>query len=257
MSNILPISSLHDSLDVSSVATWRDWKVHSVYERAIIFVAGQHLVTLTNAYDGPLTMVTPARLPSLLPGKSIGEEIDLDFSVAKPWIPPRFSILPEEIVEQSLGELLQELEHSDRSALLHPRFIPWMTQGISALAAGFPRVTPEGSLLFGLGPGMTPSGDDFLSGFFHVLYHAGLPVRWDELAPYASGTNLISQMMLRWACQGVVAEPFEQALLGLYRNLPNLYGLIQAALSIGHSSGADHLLGVWLGLLLVKKVGRV
>ncbi|MGA2464872.1 MAG: DUF2877 domain-containing protein [Thermodesulfobacteriota bacterium] len=257
MPDTLQITSIHDWFSDDIVAGWHDWKVHSVHERAIILTAGKHLVTLTNAYDGPSTMVTTTSLPSLLPGESMGREIGLDFSSAEPWIPPMFSIIPEEIEEQSLDQLFQKLEYSGRSALLQPKFIPWITRGISALAAGFPRITPDGSVLFGLGPGMTPAGDDFLSGFFHVLYHAGLPVKWDELAPYAAGTNLIAQTMLWWACQGVVAQPFEQALLGLYRCQPNLYGLIQTAFSIGHSSGADHLLGVWLGLLLVKKLGEV
>jgi hypothetical protein len=257
MPDTLQITSIHDWFGDHMVAGWHDWKVHSVHKRAIILIGEKHLLTLTNAYDGPSTMMTATPLPSLLPGESIGKEIDLDFSGAKPWIPPRFSIIPEEIEEQSLDQLFQNLQSSGRSALLQPKFIPWITRGISALAVGFPRVTADGSALFGLGPGMTPAGDDFLCGFFHVLYHAGLPVKWNELASYAAKTNLFAQTMLWWACRGVVAQPFEQVLLGLYRYQSNLYGLIQTALTIGHSSGADHLLGVWLGLLLIKKLGQV
>ena len=94
-----------------------------------------------------------------------------------------------------------------------------------------------------------------VNGDFHVLYHAGLAIEWAELAPYLAETNWFAQSMLWWACKGVVAQPFEEALIGVYLDQPNLYDLIQTALTIGHSSGADHLLGVWLGLLLVRKAG--
>jgi len=257
MSHVFQVTSFHVWLiDNVNLPRWSDWEIHSVFEKAIYFTIWEHIITLSTAYDGPATIVTEGPLPSLVQGKRIGKQVCLSFSSSRHWVPPRFRMNPEEIDDQVLDGLRIAVQDSGRSAFLQPKFSPWMARGISALSHFFPKVAPGGSLFIGLGPGMTPAGDDFMCGYCHTLYHMGFKVDWAELALSADGTHFFSKEMLWWACRGVVAMPFEQVLLGVLNFQKNFQKFVRDALAIGHSSGADHLLGVWSALFLIKRKWR-
>lgn len=114
--------------------------------------------------------------------------------------------------------------------------------------------------LVGAGPGLTPSGDDFLAGVMLVLhrmqYTRLAQSLWCALEPsLAVRTNAISGAHLRMAAQGQCAEP----MLALLNRLmgdgePDATNDIQAimhdidslATSIGSSSGWDTLAGMSL-----------
>jgi hypothetical protein len=106
--------------------------------------------------------------------------------------------------------------------------------------------------LVGLGPGLTPSGDDFLVGLFAVLnLDPGLsatlaPACADIVAAAAQRTNAISLAALRHAATGRVRE----AIAALLRQLV-LGSAIDAALArvlaIGSTSGADIAAGIACG----------
>jgi len=230
--------------------------VHSSCEKAVTFRQGTHLLVLTTDHDGPATAVTSESLLRLVPSNAFGEVISLLLSSAERWIPPIFDLHPSSISEEALDQLQGSIWESGRSALLQRRFLPWVTDAVRALVSEFPRVRRGGATLIGLGPGLTPAGDDFLCGFFHVLYHSGLKVDWAELESSAQGTSWIGKEMLWWACEGVVARPFEDVLHSLSLGAPQLSENLQTALTVGHSSGADHLLGLWFGLLLLQGPGR-
>lgn len=92
--------------------------------------------------------------------------------------------------------------------------------------------------LTGLGPGLTPAGDDALAG---ILLVAG-----DRDAAIAAAararTNDIACAFLRWAARGQSIEPVHRLLAGGGR--PALADLLR----FGHSSGADLAFGLRLGL---------
>jgi hypothetical protein len=101
--------------------------------------------------------------------------------------------------------------------------------------------------LIGLGPGLTPSGDDFLVGALALLgaigeadAHAALARAITAAMPGA--TSALSACFLRAAAAGHVGENLHRAVASL------LAGDVDAAVvtvaDIGHSSGWDMLAGV-------------
>jgi Protein of unknown function (DUF2877) len=100
-----------------------------------------------------------------------------------------------------------------------------------------PGPAPLVSALAGLGPGLTPSGDDVLAGYVAglVLLH-GLRKKAAEIAEEASArTNSLSATLLRHAALGEVPEPVHV----LFAT-----GDVRPLLAFGHSSGQAWLRGL-------------
>ncbi|MBU9811448.1 DUF2877 domain-containing protein [Rahnella sp. SL6] len=95
----------------------------------------------------------------------------------------------------------------------------------------------------GKGSGLTPSHDDTLTGILLVCAVHGLPVRnfFDHTPDLRTLTSSVSCAYLHHAVRGQFSTP----LLHLARARR-----AEQVLSLGHSSGADTLLGVWLALML-------
>ena len=104
-------------------------------------------------------------------------------------------------------------------------------------------------MLLGLGPGLTPSGDDFLGGAMIALAALGEPGRARRLAdlilPSAAHlTGKISVAHLACAAKGEGAAALHGALAVLARPEPGAMGTALAAIDrIGHCSGWDGLAG--------------
>ena len=139
-------------------------------------------------------------------------------------------------------------------------FIERLSSTLPALAQATVRhdsveVAGIAAQLVGLGPGLTPSGDDFLTGYLAALWSragtdggiAALLTRIDvSLTPLFLRTNAISRQMLRDAVQGRFAEH----LLDVISALAHAGDVVHAtmrALESGHSSGADTLCGLLFG----------
>jgi hypothetical protein len=114
--------------------------------------------------------------------------------------------------------------------------------------------------LIGLGPGLTPSGDDFLVGYVAGLWcTAGtnpsrmrfLMALGSELSEVSRNTNEISCTYLRSAAKGHVSEPIAKLAqrLNQANNMSSVRAAAQAALQVGHTSGSDGVLGFLLGCL--------
>lgn len=111
-------------------------------------------------------------------------------------------------------------------------------------------------LLIGLGPGLTPSLDDMIVAILAVLYSDPNLAELLKKKPNLFNLNLdqlttcVSAAFLQHAAQGVFATP----LLSLMRMLqkrqitPNT---LHQFLRYGHTSGADSLLGLWIGRTIV------
>ena len=125
------------------------------------------------------------------------------------------------------------------------------------IAAGWDRPRPppatppqEAAALIGLGPGLTPAGDDFIGGVLlalHALRRTRLAERLGSwvLAESPGRTGAVSRAHLRAAARGMGAEPIHRALHSLLP--PSAAGLDPAlddAAAIGHGSGLDTLAGV-------------
>ena len=115
--------------------------------------------------------------------------------------------------------------------------------------------------LAGLGPGLTPSGDDTLGGFVGVLALLSAQLGIDgaprnhlaAIIASAAGprTTRLSAVLLAHAAHGEVAEHVGELLIALALPLEESETVLLAAdrvLAYGAYSGADTLLGLLLGL---------
>ena len=127
-----------------------------------------------------------------------------------------------------------------------------------------PGILEKGKELIGLGPGLTPSGDDFMGGF---LFSASLLKKfypeaffWDQdrvtdfLAGAQSWTHPISHVFLSDFASGHAPAPLDEV-MGYILQGRDFGKAVSAAVQLlrfGHSSGGDMLAGLMTGLLLVS-----
>ena len=127
----------------------------------------------------------------------------------------------------------------------------WLTNPSHALG--------EVAGLIGLGPGLTPSGDDFIGGAFCALHAARFGAVATRLAGWAlplarKATSRISHAHLVCAAEGECAEAVNDAIVALLSGHAPDLDRIDA---IGHTSGWDALAGIALGLDAVLSRTRV
>jgi len=103
--------------------------------------------------------------------------------------------------------------------------------------------------LVGLGPGLTPSGDDLLGGALVGLTAIGLldlrDAIWTGLRPHAAArTNDIARAHLAAAAEGECAAALDEAVEALLSGGLGLAPAVRAVAAVGHTSGWDALAGV-------------
>ncbi len=103
--------------------------------------------------------------------------------------------------------------------------------------------------LLGAGPGLTPSGDDFICGIFAALFvyrkeHIAQAL-WRSIEfELASATTLVSSELLRHSARGELSEPMEKMIKAYYETPVPQVSLVQSlADSVGACSGWDWLTG--------------
>lgn len=111
--------------------------------------------------------------------------------------------------------------------------------------------------LLGLGMGLTPSGDDVLTGLVLALhlpqspYHERFDDLRDVLKRHLHRTHVISAAFIRDALCGEVGAPMQSficLLYGDYAEKGERDRTIHALTTLGHSSGYDLLSGILAGL---------
>jgi hypothetical protein len=110
--------------------------------------------------------------------------------------------------------------------------------------------------MIGLGPGVTPSGDDILIGFLAALWslagkqherHSFIRDFGDGFMQNAHRTGEISRTYLYHAARGQFASTIG-ALLETIGSGRDVEQAVQDAVSVGHSSGMDSVTGLLVGL---------
>ena len=113
--------------------------------------------------------------------------------------------------------------------------------------------------LIGCGPGLTPSGDDLIVGFLAGLWsttghdparRAFLAALCAAVAAASAATGDISRAYLAHAVHGRFAEPLTTLVrhIGEGAAVANVEVATMAALRMGHTSGADGVFGLLLGV---------
>ena len=161
-----------------------------------------------------------------------------------------------------LGTLLRRDTARDDRAGAVAIARPIVAELIVALGAGDrPTATGLAGGLIGLGPGLTPSGDDLLVGIEAALHAldrptAGFMAR--ALDGVEDRTTALAATRLRHAAAGEFAERLHMllgALLGSDEAI--IVAAVERATAWGATSGTDCLLGVLIGLDAAAGVGEV
>lgn len=173
----------------------------------------------------------------------------------------------EEIKAGQIGQFLpllrdQILEHAPVESLATP-ILKGIFQGFhhqkaaaawEQLSNGIKRADHlklnEGAFnLAGLGPGLTPAGDDFLMGFIYSLWANGeLKTRKSAIKRMiqlvSKRTNSLSRAWLEASGRGEAAVPWHNLVRGMIRDEPTVVEeTTKDIIDIGSSSGADALTG--------------
>jgi hypothetical protein len=225
----------------------------------------------------------------------IGGRLRLDLTRSRPWIPPAITIeaapaalnnaldlLSGVIAGQRevaglgplspyLAELLDGDEGSPESAILDPPDPPAPLLRVASRAlrelgrawhGGDSAAASTAALRFlGLGPGLTPSGDDLLMGLLAVCRWSesyseraalmGPPLAKRVLEQAPTATTRISARLLAHASNGLLYEPAMTLAACLFSaRIDRIEPAASRLFAIGHSSGTDMALGILVGARL-------
>ncbi|MDR7495260.1 MAG: DUF2877 domain-containing protein [Armatimonadota bacterium] len=275
--------------------------VLAVFERGAYVDLAGHILALTSAAAGrgPLTVVLSD--PVAIAPVGVGDPVRLEDRVlwvgphavavagADGWDPalPQPSAPSPAGSARALEQVAEELRGSASPdslvglldlAARPVREGPWQWAAADRLApirgglevigrflAGFASVEDVtravASGVAGRGPGLTPSGDDLLTGVMHAITvwpHIAAPadgVRAREvLAAAALGrTTRISAAYLQAAAEGLAAEPWHGLVRSLDRSASAVKAAVRRILAVGHTSGADALTGFCWGWYLATR----
>ncbi|TBM28617.1 DUF2877 domain-containing protein [Hafnia paralvei] len=113
-------------------------------------------------------------------------------------------------------------------------------------------LAPDWRSIIGLGPGLTPSGDDMLVGMMAVLhatsYTAQLPSLLPDEKQLTALTTSVSASYLYYARRGYFSTTLHTLLRRLACGSQGIERSLESMLHHGHTSGADTLLGMDLTL---------
>ena len=150
-----------------------------------------------------------------------------------------------------IGRLAEEFEKSPIGKCAVPAILSlagWL-ETVFADDVQETEVLSAAAVLVGLGPGLTPSGDDFLGGILIALSEFGEPVIQQDLAGWsmslaAARTGKISRAHLACACVGEGSRALHTLLATvLAGDIGSIERGIREIDGIGHCSGWDALAG--------------
>jgi hypothetical protein len=254
--------------------------VSAVFDRAwhLVDHEGMVLTVTTAPYDGPMAIRLEGRLPGpARPGTSgrlsagvltIGH-IRIELTGARAWDGDRLSAPP--IDAAALEHDLERIAALTVGSPLSPRIVALQ----QALAERNEETLRDAvRRLIGLGPGLTPAGDDVLCGLMAGLHVFGRRLvvgatreansqRRAETLRYAGRlrrtrerlgamviedmkgrTTPLSRTLLYWAARGVALQPLLDVLWTL--GSTEAMDALETVAAIGHTSGRDMLAGAAL-----------
>ena len=184
---------------------------------------------------------------------SIGERVSLDMTSATAWTPAPLPVLatPDvkslreaargRVPDEGFGGLVVDA-HNVLAGHAQPAL-----DAIDRWLVGN-TLDDDAQGLIGLGPGLTPSGDDYLGGVLVALDQFGRKPQaqslWRWLQPRLSRTSDISAAHLAAAAAGEGHEALHCCIEALCTLTPDWPGALGALGAVGHCSGWDSLAGV-------------
>lgn len=110
--------------------------------------------------------------------------------------------------------------------------------------------------LLGYGPGLTPSGDDFLHGFVAAAstgldYHDLIDDLYRTIKNNLKSTNEISSSFLRKAMAGCFHEYLQETIHAVTRGgIEDVTAAVRTLITLGATSGTDIAVGIYLGFYM-------
>jgi len=155
--------------------------------------------------------------------------------------------------KKSLTFLIDDGREAEFSSIFELEFVKRCREGCAKI---FSDDFLEGiKILKGLGPGLTPSGDDFISGtlialnLFQKIRQVDYSKTIRQIYEMARGDNPFTNAFLDCAAQGLLFEKFKRLISALLvSNEPELIDSTKHLLEIGETSGADQAVGFIIGL---------
>ena len=212
--------------------------VAAVFSKAAYLRLPAGLVALTTreAPSGPIHARGDVPLDRL----AAGDTVTVDLSRTTVW---QGTELTPTMLAAGAGTVLDALATAPASALADPAFMPRLTRAERGVDRG--DLDDAVDALAGLGPGLTPAGDDTLAGILLVF---GAHDRAAAVAAVERArTNDIARAFLVWAARGQSIEPVHR-LLAAGADAGTTSAALADLLRFGHSSGADLAFGLRLGL---------
>lgn len=207
----------------------------------------------------------------------IGDGFALAVDAGATWFPPplpdfdaarvaggvarlRACVRPLELPDEGLACLIFEaadhrksLDRTARAAQVPMATLSRAIPRALAADAWSPDALQAATLLVGLGPGFTPSGDDVLGGLMLALTAAGRTTLrdalWRALRPELDDLTVpASAMHLSAAADGMGSESVHLLLNAILLDTSDVGPRLGVVARIGHTSGWDCLVGLVLGL---------
>lgn len=206
---------------------------------------------------------------------SINPKLKFSFERAAVWTPPApgrwdkdsvarglahfdRAIVSRALPQDGLAMLLRDASPVHSNAAAKAAQVPLRSLGeilVAALAHNDSSLDIAALIpLLGLGPGLTPSGDDAIGGALIALHLLGedraRDLIWEKLFPHLpAATNDISRAHLAAAAEGFGHEAIHAVANALLTgSAAHLDGEIDAVHAIGHTSGWDALVGIVMTL---------
>jgi hypothetical protein len=247
-----------------------DYALHSRFSRAVNFIHGGHLVSVVDpgVGGGPINIVMEGIDFSGLSRLQISEGSFALNGAIFPKLPLFDSRLPQipAVPMRRLRDLLLRKAHPKSLAFLldESRCRGFASRFEDALARRFQSAAQElrsGNLeagsraARGAGFGLTPSGDDLLSGYLwglHVRQRAcggDFSADIEKVYAAARGLNPLSAAFLDCAREGRFFQRLRDLLAALGGGKPEkMESRLDDLLSVGETSGADTCVGLTLAL---------
>ncbi|MGY3777945.1 DUF2877 domain-containing protein [Isobaculum melis] len=251
----------------------KSWSVHSVFENGFNLISDQRLLFIGTEKNGtlPFAIHLSARdikaiLPLIKKGQTFTREhqawlaLEIPCTISLQYAGHyQTKLEPTSSLDKGQYQALQEAVK--KSAAINGfdqplATIDWSKQRFGqALFSTEPAQQEEAIRYFiGRGKGLTPSGDDLLLGILAVHHQFGLvlPSFLTTLAQIVTTENCttdVSKAYLKHAIKGEFSSSILQLMKGLSINpRENMSFALQQVLAHGHTSGADTITGLLLGL---------
>ena len=254
-----------------------DYRLHSAFEHAVNFRKGRLIISLVSpgAGAGPVNLVVKQipvgarkfratkfafyiddnrlrKAPGAMYDSSV-PELDAEPALVRENIETLKVFFAVNAPPRSMRFVLDPDAELEFRRVFERKMLSRMKKAVALLSAG--AYAAGAKMMRGLGFGLTPSGDDFLSGMLAGFSFARISLRLNTekaaLAVYknSEGGNIISNTFLRCSYEGMVTLKIKRLMLALCGSgKRELLSAAADALKSGHTSGADFCAGLVFAL---------